>query len=56
MIVGNSIWKNTSRRLWPRYLKPAGERSPLEEQIARMVQWRLDRQFEEKPMTEKSDG
>jgi hypothetical protein len=35
------------------YLKPAHERSPLEEQIARMVQWRLDRQFEEKPMTEK---
>jgi Protein of unknown function (DUF1553)/Protein of unknown function (DUF1549) len=35
------------------YLKPANKRSPLEEQIARMVQWRLDRQFEEKPMTEK---
>src|SRR6476620_3082708 len=35
------------------YLKPASNRSPLEEQIARMVQWRLDRQFEEKPMTEK---
>jgi hypothetical protein len=35
------------------YLKPADQRSPLEEQIARMVQWRIDRQFEEKPMTEK---
>jgi hypothetical protein len=35
------------------YLKPAHERSPLEEQIARMVGWRLDRQFEEKPKTEK---
>lgn len=35
------------------YLKPAGSRSPLEEQIARMVQWRLDREFEVKPKTEK---
>src|SRR5258705_5303459 len=35
------------------YLKPASNRSPLEEQIARMVQWRLDRQFEEKSMNEK---
>jgi hypothetical protein len=35
------------------YLKPAGQRSPLEEQIARMVAWRLDRQFAEKPITEK---
>ncbi len=35
------------------YLKPAEQRSPLEEQIARMVQWQLDRQFEEKPKTEK---
>jgi hypothetical protein len=35
------------------YLKPADQRSPLEEQIARMVGWRLDRQFEEKPMTER---
>jgi hypothetical protein len=30
------------------YLKPAHERSPLEEQIARMIQWRIDWQFEEK--------
>ena len=35
------------------YLKPADQRTPLEEQIARMVQWRLVRQFEEKPKTEK---
>jgi hypothetical protein len=30
------------------YLKPATERSPLEEQIARMIEWRLDLQFQEK--------
>jgi hypothetical protein len=35
------------------YAKPVSKRSPLEEQIARMVQWRLDREFEEKPITDK---
>jgi hypothetical protein len=35
------------------YLKPADQRSPLEEQIARMVGWRIDRLFEDKSMTEK---
>jgi Protein of unknown function (DUF1553)/Protein of unknown function (DUF1549) len=35
------------------YRKPPSERTPLEEQIARMVQWRNDRQFAEKPITEK---
>jgi uncharacterized protein DUF1553/uncharacterized protein DUF1549 len=35
------------------YLKPADERSPFEEQIARMLRWRLDRLFEEKSMTDK---
>jgi hypothetical protein len=35
------------------YLKPASERTPLEEQIARMVEWRLDRLFDDKSMTEK---
>ncbi len=35
------------------YLKPARERSPLEEQIARMVRSRIDLQFVEKPITEK---
>jgi hypothetical protein len=35
------------------YRKPPSERTPLEEQIARMVQWRNDRQLVEKPITEK---
>jgi Protein of unknown function (DUF1553)/Protein of unknown function (DUF1549) len=35
------------------YLKPANQRSPLEEQIARMMQWRLDRLFDEKSKTDK---
>ncbi len=30
------------------YRSPVGERTPLEEQIARMVEWRLDREFTEK--------
>jgi hypothetical protein len=29
------------------FRKPAAERTPFEEQVARMVQWRLDRQFDE---------
>jgi hypothetical protein len=41
------------RAITASYLKPAGKRTPLEEQIARMVQWRLDREFEGKPKTEK---
>src|SRR5262249_36902654 len=35
------------------YLKPASERTPLEEQIARMVEWRLDRLFSDKSMADK---
>ena len=35
------------------YVKPASERSPFEEQIARMVQWRLDRAFKEDAIAKK---
>jgi hypothetical protein len=35
------------------YLKPASERTPFEEQIARMVQWRLDRAFKDDAIAKK---
>jgi hypothetical protein len=39
------------------YQKPAGERTPFEEQISRMVQWRLARQFDEEVAAKKlSEG
>lgn len=35
------------------YRKPAAERTPLEEQIAQMVAWRIEREFVEKPFIAK---